>query len=88
MLNKKSYKRIKSKSNKSPNRIVRTNRNNLRKLSLSYNKYKSQDKINIYKHHKHLRIVKTKDNKESNRISKNKTSQNPKSKIYKSSLVE
>jgi len=80
MLNKKSNKRIKHKRNRFPNKALNNNINIHKRSNPLLNNYNLSDRIN---RNNHLKVVKPKDNKESNRISKNKTSQTLNNKIYK-----
>lgn len=80
MLNKKSNKRIKHKRNRLPNKAKNNNINSHKRSSQLLNNCNLSDKID---RNKHLKIVKPRDKKESNRISKSKTSQTLNNKIYK-----
>lgn len=80
MLNKKSNKRIKHKRNKFPNKALNNNIKFHKRSSQLLNNCNLSDRID---RNNHLKIVKPKDNKESNRISKNKSSQTLNNKIYK-----
>ncbi len=80
MLNKKSNKKIKHKRNRLPNKALNNNINIHKRSSQLLNNYSLSDKIDK---NNHLRIVKPKDKKESNRINKSKTSQTLNNKIYK-----
>ena len=80
MLNNKSNKRINHKRNRFPNKALKHNINSHKSPSQLLNNSNLSDRIDK---NNHLKIVKPNDNKESNRISKNKTSQTLNNKIYK-----
>ena len=80
MLNKKSNKRIKHKRNRFPNKALNNNIYIHKRSNPLLNNYNQSYRID---RNNHLKIVKPRDKKESNRISKSKTSQTLNNKIYK-----
>jgi len=80
MLNKKNNKRIKHKRNRLSNKALNNNINIHKRSNPLVNNYNLSYRID---RNNRLKIVKPKDKKESNRISKNKTSQTLNNKIYK-----